>query len=47
MKLRVAARNATSLLNTGAMPDGSLDPKFVDTMMAVQARVSTEDKAGW
>lgn len=35
---RVTARKATFLLNTGPLPDGQMDPRFIDTMKVVQQK---------
>jgi alpha-L-fucosidase len=36
---RVAAKHATFVLNTGPLPDGSLDRRFMDTMKLVRAGI--------
>lgn len=40
--MKVRERKASFLLNTGPLPDGSLDPRFIDSMKAVILRLDRE-----
>jgi len=42
---KVAKRHATFVLNTGPLPDGSIDPHFIDTMRIVHVRLLKDSRS--